>query len=86
MKVKFEPGPAACCWLALWPMRNAPVSGPGPLLLRPLACLNIAVGLGSLLSLVSVHHTTDTWCSKCDACQQEGDGRSPAPAAGLVWD
>ena len=29
MKVKFEPGPAAGCWLALWPMCNAPVSGPG---------------------------------------------------------
>ena len=53
MKVKFEPGPAAGCWLAVRPMCNAPVSGPGPLLLRPLACLNIAVGLGSLLSLVS---------------------------------
>ena len=61
MKVKFEPGPAACCWLAVRPMCNAPVSGPGLLLLRPLACLNILVGLGSLLYLVSFHHTTDTW-------------------------
>ena len=62
MKVKFEPGPAACCWLAVRPMCNAPVSGPGLLLLRPLACLNIAVGLGSLLSLVSTTLQTPGCC------------------------